>query len=224
MFFVGFQCLKIKIFFPKKISLFLVFIFSLFFLSCSREENQITEVVDLSGDGWTLILEDSPEYSEISANTSGWEQISLPNNIRHIDTNFTPVFWLRKTFELDPSTTKQNLSLSLGRIYESDEVYLNGKLIGVNGKPAGAPDPNEYAYNRVRLYSIPQDALVTGQNVLAIRIRSQFRNYAGILSGSLGIGYLQNSLHAVYFNNLIDLVYIFVFVFIALFFLIQYIL
>lgn len=224
MFLVSFKRLNLKFLFSKLIFSILFFVCSLLFVSCSRvEENQITEVLDLSGDGWVLILEDSPEYSEVSANVSGWEQISLPNNIRHLETNFVPVFWLRKTFDLDTSTIKQNLSLSLGRVYESDEVYLNGKLIGVNGKLPNDPNPNEYAYNRVRLYPIPQDALQAGQNVISIRIRSQFRNYAGILSGSLGIGYLQNSLRALFYSNLIDLVYIFVFVFIALFFLIQYI-
>lgn len=222
MFFVTVKHKKLKLFFSK---FFIYFVLFLILLTsfCSFHEDATTEILDLSGDGWTLILEDNPEYSQIDANVTGWEQISLPRNIRHIEPSLVPVFWLRKNFEFSLNSVTKNLSLSLGRIYESDEVYINGKLIGVNGKSPNDPNPNEHAYNRIRLYPIPQEVLVSGTNVISIRIQSQFRNYAGILSGSLGIGYLQDSLREVYYNNLIDLVYVIVFVFIAVFFLIQYI-
>ena len=219
MFFVNFDWRKFILFVNKFFISFLI----LFTFSCSSGENKTIEILDLSGDGWILILDDNLEYSQVSANVSGWEEISLPRNIRHIEPQLIPVFWLRKSFEFNPSSITNHLSLSLGRIYESDEVYINGKLIGINGKSPDDPNPNEYAYNRTRLYPIPNQVLISGTNIIAIRIQSQFRNHAGILSGNLGIGYLQDSIQSVYHDNLLDFVYIVVFFFIGIFFLIQYI-
>jgi hypothetical protein len=195
----------------------------LLFIGCSSsgKEDSLTEVLDLSGDGWTLILDDNPDYSKPDTVVSG-DPIELPNNLRFIDPNQSEVLWLRKEFNLDVNAHKKNLALVLGRIYERDEVYLNGKLIGINGKRPDDLIQNDHAYNRIRIYSIPADVLIAGTNTLSIRIQSQFRNYAGILSGATGIGYIQNSADFVFYTGLIDLVYVALFLFIGIFFFIHY--
>jgi len=196
----------------------------LFFLGCSSasKENSLIEVLDLSGDGWTLILDDNPDYSKPETEVSG-EVIDLPKNIRFVDENFTEVFWLHKTFRVDVSSHKKNLSLVLGRIYERDEVYINGRLIGINGRRPDDLIQNEHAYNRMRIYPIPADVLNTETNTLSIHIQSQFKNYAGILSGPIGIGYIQDSGNYIFYAGLVDLVYFAIFLFLGIFFLIQYI-
>lgn len=81
--------------------------------------------------------------------------------------NYAGFAWYRTSFMID-FQPDEPLFLELGRIDDSDEVYINGKLIGSTG---GMP-PNYFTgYNINRLYLIPTEYLVKGkENVIAVRV------------------------------------------------------
>ncbi|HMZ60977.1 MAG TPA: hypothetical protein PL048_19525, partial [Leptospiraceae bacterium] len=202
----------------------LLFLLFAFFSNCSFEGKRelVTEIVNLSGEGWFIAFDDNPDFSKPELETKGWQEIEIPGNVRHLDSDHTGKFWLRKNFELDASGIKKNLALTLGKVYERDEVYLNGKLIGINGKRPDDIYQTEYAYNRGRIYPIPANALNAGKNVLAVRISSDIKTYKGIISGENGIGTLYNANDWFLFESVLDLIYVSVFLFIGIFFLINY--
>jgi len=197
---------------------------SLFSLTCSGRDtsDSFTEIINLAGNEWYAILDDDIEYSGIEVNTKTWTELEQPSNLRNLDPAYRGVIWLRKSFDIDISNTKKNLALSLGKIYDYDEVYLNGNLIGQNGKKVGSNDASQPAYNRIRVYPIPAKFLNQGYNVLAIRIRSDFKSYAGIISGEIGISSIYSVIDSIIHESLSDLIYLIAFIFIGLFFFINY--
>ncbi|MCB1177926.1 MAG: 7TM-DISM domain-containing protein, partial [Leptospiraceae bacterium] len=207
----------------KKLHYLFILLF-LFFGNCNYEEklDSSTELLNLAGEGWIFIQEDNIKYSKPETATEGWDKISIPSNLRYIETERKPVYWIRKTFEFDPSFAKKNLALTLGRIYERDEVYFNGKLIGINGKRPDDINQAEHAYNRMRIYPIPYKLLIPGQNTVAVRITSSFSNYSGIISEPVGIASLQSAKDFLLYSSVIDMVYSALFLFIGVFFLINY--
>jgi hypothetical protein len=203
--------------------LFFILLLSLL-LHCSRKDtsDSFTEIINLSGNDWYAILDDDIEYAGIEVSTKTWTEVEQPSNLRNLDPEYRGVIWIRKSFDIDTSNIKKNLALSLGKIYDYDEVYLNGNLLGQNGKKVGSKDSSQPAYNRQRIYPIPEKFLSQGTNVLAVKIRSDFRNYAGILSGEIGISTLYSVVDSIIYESLSDLIYLIAFVFIGIFFFINY--
>ena len=197
---------------------------SLFSLTCSGRDtsDSFTEIINLAGSEWYAILDDDIEYAGMEVNTKTWTELEQPSNLRKLDPAYRGVIWLRKSFDIDISNTKKNLALSLGKIYDYDEVYLNGNLIGQNGKKVGSKDASQPAYNRIRVYPIPAKFLNQGYNVLAIKIRSEFKNYAGIISGEIGISSIYSVIDSIMYESLSDLIYLIAFIFIGIFFFINY--
>ncbi|MDX1960443.1 MAG: 7TM diverse intracellular signaling domain-containing protein [Leptospiraceae bacterium] len=202
-----------------------LFLLLIFFQSCAYEDKKeaLKEGLDLSKTPWLLALDDNPDYSKPEYPVKGWSEVEIPSNIREIDPSHRGSFWLRKNFEINPSAINTNLSLNLGKVYEKDEVYLNGKLIGINGKRPDDIEQSEYAYNRIRNYPIPANVLVSGNNTIAIRITSNFHNYAGIIAGENGISTLSGASEFVFYEALIDAVFLSAFLFIGIFFFINYV-
>lgn len=205
---------------------FIYYIISLtFFVSCLSHEkhDSVTEIVNLSGNEWYAILDDDPAYGDPDTPTTQWTEIEQPSNLRSLDSAYRGTFWLRKSFDLDPTTIKRNIAVALGKVYDYDEVYFNGILIGQNGRKPGDPESGQFAFNRHRLYPIPINIVRQGTNVLAIKIRSDFRNYAGIISGDIGIASIQSAYELYIYEALSDLIYLIAFLFIGIFFFINYI-
>jgi len=71
------------------------------------------------------------------------------------------VFWFRKEFVLPAELAGQNAMLLLGRIIDSDSVYLNGVFIGTTS----------YRYPP-RRYPLPDGLLKEGKNTLTVRVIS----------------------------------------------------
>lgn len=69
------------------------------------------------------------------------------------------VFWFRKEINVPASMAGQPARLFLGRIVDSDAVYLNGNLVGTTG----------YQYPP-RIYEVPAHLLHAGMNTLVIRV------------------------------------------------------
>ncbi|MBL8018252.1 MAG: SpoIIE family protein phosphatase [Leptospirales bacterium] len=91
--------------------------------------------------------------------------------------------WYLKRFYLDKPAG--HLAFRLGQIDDKDRVYLNGRLIAKTGD---WDNPRAQAYDKVRVYEIPDDALKPGLNVLLIRIKGIFPGQVGMVRGQAEIG------------------------------------
>jgi hypothetical protein len=178
-------------------------------------------MIDLSGE-WYINFEDNTEFSKEEYVHTSWEIVDVPSNIRNFESSSRGYFWLRKNFEIQNINQSNTQAFTLGVVYDKDEVYLNGNLIGVNGKTANDIEQNEVAYGRPRIYPIPSDLLKIGQNTLAIRIHSNFRTYAGIVTGNVGIApYYLLSSH-LFKRSLDDAIFDAIYLFIGIFFIIGF--
>lgn len=68
--------------------------------------------------------------------------------------------WYRKTFEMNSQEASNAASISLAKIDDSDQVWVNGHFIG----------GFENAYNKVRVYEIAAEHLREGKNIVAVRV------------------------------------------------------
>jgi len=140
--------------------------------------------------GWKFIPEDNMKYAEPAFDDSDWNPIGVDKAWEEQGyTGHDGFAWYRLKVVI-PSSLKMNsylkdsLKIFLGKIDDYDQTYLNGILIGTNGKnnPKGAvPDP---AFNRAspipwdldRMYSLSvanKAIRWDGENVIAIRVYDQ---------------------------------------------------
>ncbi len=115
---------------------------------------------------------DDMSWSAASLDESLWEKISIVGNDHFTGiTGENTYAWYRIHFSLtEKIDRKAFVLLHLGYIDDSDETYLNGRLIGKND-----------SYNIPRVYQVDASCLnAKGDNVIAIRVRND--------GGSGGIG------------------------------------
>ncbi|MFK7845420.1 MAG: sialate O-acetylesterase [Rhodothermales bacterium] len=94
---------------------------------------------DLDDSSWsTMVLPDL------------WENDALPN--------YDGVVWFRKEFELPASWVGQDITLSLAKVDDIDQTWVNGIKVGETDQ-----------YNLLREYQIPASALSEGTNVVTVR-------------------------------------------------------
>jgi len=131
----------------------------LLFLTSSCSVNQR---IDLKGP-WKILYNDEKSFKEIDINDSQWETIYLPVQTKKDAT----VVWIRNTFKIPDSLKNQSLAIFVGKIIDTDIVYINGKEIGRSGK-----EPPHYIpmWNYNRYYQMPPDYInQKGINTIAIR-------------------------------------------------------
>ena len=125
---------------------------------------------------WSILHDDEPSLEKIAAG-SDWRPFGIPATFRLPSRSVRGMqhAWLRGTFEMtgDPSAY---YGISLGRIYYTDSVYVNGKPVG-----SSAPGDISIMY-RSRSYEIPPGTLVRGPNTVLVRIGIFANEYGGILS------------------------------------------
>ncbi len=91
---------------------------------------------------------------------SGWDTMQLPTywedeGLEGVD----GVVWFRKEIEIPACITGKPARLFMGRIVDSDLIYVNGKFVGTIS----------YQYPP-RKYDIPEDLLKEGKNVIVVRV------------------------------------------------------
>jgi sialate O-acetylesterase len=89
-------------------------------------------------------------------------------------TSFTGMVWFRTEFSLTPAQVKalkQPATLSLGKINQVDETWLNGHALG-----------NTFGYETPRSYDLPPTLLHAGTNVLVVNVLSTY-GIGGLLNG-----------------------------------------
>jgi sialate O-acetylesterase len=98
-----------------------------------------------------------------SLNDSSWPTYQLPNSFAGTGMDFTNgVVWFRKEIELPESVSGKQALLEIGRIVDSDSVFVNGKFVGTTG----------YQYPP-RRYTISPGILKAGKNNITVRVVSQ---------------------------------------------------
>lgn len=105
-------------------------------------------------------------------NTSDWETMHVPGY--WTDTklgNINGVVWFRREISIPASMIGKPAILKLGRIFDIDSVFINGKFIGTTG--------SQYA---PRNYKIPSDLFKAGENTIVIRDISNIR-HGGFVPG-----------------------------------------
>jgi hypothetical protein len=120
---------------------------------------------------WRFSPGDDPAWSNPAFDDSDWGKIAIGGVWEDNDEykGLDGYAWYRLRFTIpesfEPSDT---LELSLGKIDDADEVFLNGEKVGQTGK---FPPDYESGYEEQRRYDVPKDLVKVGQeNVLAVRV------------------------------------------------------
>lgn len=187
---------------------------SLIFTQCNRSGDS-REGLDLAGEDWSLGLSDMEEYAGLEVTHSAWETVTLPSNIYKNMEGSNGTIWLRKSFDYNLSYIRGNPAVYLGKVFEKDEVYINGILIGINGEKS-------VNFGRKRIYPVPPNILVDGENLIAIRLTSGLNRSAGILTLPVGIYPIDQALKTEWENATTEFIYISFFFFIGIFYLLNY--
>jgi sialate O-acetylesterase len=141
-------------------------------------------VVRLEGT-WRFAVGDAPERATPDFDDSGWAKIDVPATWQDEGyRNYSGFAWYRKTFTMPTGYDAQSLVLSLGRIDDTDEVFVNGHRVGGLGQ-----FPPEYrsAYDERRVYAVSPELLRPGKtNVVAIRVFDG-GGVGGIVRGRIGL-------------------------------------
>ncbi len=138
-------------------------------------------VKDLRGE-WLFNIGDNPNWSNPDFDDSQWTKIFAPANWEDEGfPGYDGYAWYRVKFSVK---VKNNLYVHLGAIDDVDQVFINGKLIGLTGQ-----FPPDYitGFNVNRIYPIPEEYLSTNkENVIAVRVYDA-ELAGGITWGKIGI-------------------------------------
>jgi sialate O-acetylesterase len=111
-------------------------------------------------------------WSDPAINTSDWETMNLPQYWTETKIGYmNGVVWFRKEINVPSSMVGKSVLLHLGRIFDVDSVFINGKFVGTTG--------SQYS---PRNYKIPTDLLKAGENTIIIRDISNIR-HGGFVPG-----------------------------------------
>lgn len=100
----------------------------------------------------------SGQRQAMDYNDNNWKTMELPQYIEDAGLDINGVIWFRKNFNFNNSGG--SAYVSLGRIDESDVVYINGKQIGVTEKDAQS----------FRSYKVPKGVLKSNGNTIVVRV------------------------------------------------------
>jgi len=98
-----------------------------------------------------------------SLDDSMWSSYQLPSSFAEAGMDFRHgVVWFRKEIDLPESCSGKQALLELGRIVDSDSVFINGKFVSTTG----------YQYPP-RRYTVAPGILTAGKNNITVRVVSQ---------------------------------------------------
>ncbi len=164
-----------------------IFLLSPFFSFISASNSIIIhdyeKRTDFSGVYSVLIQKgDNPGYKETDYDDSGWNIVSLPSswNVYPFH-HYSGICWYRIRIKFPDSLPGRALGINLGEIYDADETYFNGTLIGSCGSVTNS---SGHAYDKYRIYEIPTELIKPGKNnVVAVRVRNYFPEESGMIDG-----------------------------------------
>ena len=143
-------------------------------------------IVALEGT-WKFAKGDNPAWKEEIVDTSEFEEISVPGLWEDRNKgNYDGFAWYRRSFELEELPETMEATLLLGRIDDTDQVYINGQRVGNTGELDGedrARNNQFYRYDRVYHFDA---SILKSQNTIAVRVHDSGGG-GGIYQGPLGI-------------------------------------
>lgn len=140
-----------------------------------------TRLVDLKGE-WRFATGDDPARAQAAFDDSTWKNIKVPSYWeKQSYKNYDGYAWYRRDFSF--SETAGPLYLMLGRVDDTDEVFINGRRVGGEGR---FPPNYASAWNRERVYRLPDGVLRAGDNVIAIRVYDD-QQAGGITGKQIGL-------------------------------------
>jgi len=95
-------------------------------------------------------------------NSAGWPEISVSKNWENQSLGLSDldgIVWYRREVDLDSIMSDKPVMLSLGKIDDADETYVNGIKVGAT---------NNWEQNRV--YTITPGVFKSGKNIIAVRV------------------------------------------------------
>ncbi len=154
------------------------------FIALTISISASTQVIKLGGE-WKFRVGDKMTWSNAKYDDSDWDQIKVPSNWEDEGFNGYDGFaWYRQKFDGTKLLKEESYYLNLGNIDDCDEVYVNGKLVGVSGS---MPPKFKTAYQTERRYLLTNDVIdFQGENLIAVRIFDATGG-GGIVEGDIGI-------------------------------------
>ncbi len=151
-----------------KLRLDLLYTYLLLVLPISAFSMNLHRETSLEGE-WKFEIGDKEEYSSPNYDDSRWEKINVPNSWENEGfPGYDGYAWYRIAFRIETHLRNKQLYLKLGRIDDTDMVYLNGHYIGGEGQ---FPPNYQTAWDVVRLYRLPISVInYGGRNVLSVRV------------------------------------------------------
>lgn len=162
---------------------------------------------------------DNPLFSDPGFDDSHWQVTTLPNHWRETLGPSNDIVWYRFRIRFPESPPEKALAIRLGVIIDSDELYLNGTLIGTSG----SIQPHRSAYDRQRYYEIPHHLIRQGEvNTFALRVKGTFPRSNGPSGGIFLIGSLERIQRDILMKDLFDTIFIAIYLVFFVFFLAFY--
>ncbi len=129
-------------------------------------------IIELNGT-WRFKKGDNMSYKDLAYDDSSWQTVTLPSSWENHSNYYDDyVFgWYRKEIYIPQDYEGYALKLTLGKIDDVDQTFFNGQLIGESGVIPYHDIPMESAWQTVREYIVPIDAIQYGEyNVISIRV------------------------------------------------------
>jgi hypothetical protein len=144
---------------------------------------------------WKFKTGNNNEWRYPEFDDKEWKTIPVPSEWENEGyDDYDGYAWYRIKFKLSRSYGDGVYYLSLGKIDDVDDVYLNGRFIGsvYDLKKDGDYRRSGWEYNARRLYKIPEGLLsLNGTNTIAIRVYDG-QQRGGIYEGPVGIMTAEN--------------------------------
>lgn len=181
----------------------LVLAFSVLAL-CSAGKKPVADVIHFSD--WKFKTGDNMNWAKPDFDDSKWEkQLSGIHWESQGHAGYDGYAWYRKTFVLaqqmlTQAFIKDSLKINLGKIDDCDETYLNGYLIGKNGKIVSSDnttpfDVDVFPYNEKRIYILAANdkrIFWDKNNTISIRVRD-FSGAGGMFVDNMYVSMIQLS-------------------------------
>lgn len=135
--------------------------------------------IDLSGN-WRFKTGDRMMWAQKELNDSYWDEIYVPSawESQGYD-SYDGFAWYRTEVVLGELWQEREVTLFLGKVDDTDEVFFNGVLIGSSGQN---PPDFQTAWQEKRNYTIPSYLIEKGRNVIAVRVYDEYGE-GGIFEG-----------------------------------------
>ncbi len=107
------------------------------------------------------VFEEAPAWESVELEEKEWPAVTVPGNWEaSVLPDVDGVVWFRKTIELPESVARAGAMLHLGKIDDSDQTWINGRLVGERTQ----------SWDEERRYFVPAPYLQPGENVIAVRV------------------------------------------------------